>query len=131
MNESDGVKSAFTELCANGFRVDGLAPLDLDFFGIFAAALSDAIPLIRESTAAEVEDFFLNEVPDAAFHDAPSGRGGEEDRTLGSDDLADTGLDGGVEFFEVSSTVADGWASHGGVGFWSNIDWSGDEKLRF
>lgn len=79
VNEGDGVEAAFGELGAHGFGVDGLAPLDLDFLGFFAAALGDAIPFIGEGTAAEVKNFLLGEVAKSAFHNSPSRGGVEED----------------------------------------------------
>ena len=125
VNEGDGVEAAFGEFGAHGFGVDGLAPLDLDFFGFFATALGDAIPLVGEGSAAEVEHFLVGEVAEGAFHDSPSGGGVEEDGARGVGELLQAWLDGGVEFFEVGATVADGGSAHGGVGFGGYVNGSG------
>ena len=46
MDESHGVESAFRELGADGFGIDGMAPLGLDGFCLEAAFLGDVEPLV-------------------------------------------------------------------------------------
>ena len=129
VNEGDGVKTAFGQFCANRFRVDRLAPFDLNLFRFHSAALGHAEPFIGKGPAAKIENLGFHEVSNAPLHHAPGGRGGKEDRAGSPDDLADPGLDGSIKIFEVGTAVADGGAGHGGVGFRSNIDGTWDEEL--
>ena len=49
--------------------------VDLQAFGVFAAALRDIQPFVRERAAHAVEDFFRDEIANGAFHHAPGRRG--------------------------------------------------------
>ena len=129
VDEGDGVETAFGQFFVDHFRQDGLAPFHLQGFGLFAAAFADVEPLVGERTAHAVEDFFLHEVAQRAFHHAPSGGGAEVDGAGGAEEGLQAGVDGFVERGEFGAAVADLRMAEGAEGFVGDFDGAGDEKF--
>ena len=126
VDEGDGVEFAGGEFGIDVGGIDRGAPVVLQGFGVFAAAAGNVDPLVGESAGAAAEYFFGNEVAEAALHDAPGGRGGEEDGLLRAEHFLETGMDVVVKRDEVLAAVANHRGGHGLVGVGRNFYRSGD-----
>ena len=116
MDEGDGVEFAGFQLGLDGLGEDGLAPFDLEFFGLFAAFEGDVVPFVRKGPVHAGEDFFGNEIAEGTFHDSPSGGGAEENGLFGEKEFLKARLDVGVEILEIFAPVADHGFGKGGHG---------------
>jgi hypothetical protein len=92
MGERVPVELAGGEGLADGFRVDGLTPVELQGLGVLAAALGDVVPLVGEGAVHAVEDPLAADVAQGAFHHAPGRAGAEVDGVLGDEHLLQAGL---------------------------------------
>ena len=113
VDEGDAVELAGGEGLADGFRVDGLAPVELQGFGVLAAALGDIVPLVGERAVHAVEHALAADVAEGAFHHAPGGARGEIDRVLGVEHGLQSRLHVIVQLDEIAGTMADHGFSHG------------------
>ena len=92
MDEGDRIEAAFGKLCADGFGIDGLSPLDLDCLRLVPAFFRDIDPLVGERAAAEAENLIADEIAEGSFHHAPCGGCGEKNGACGAEDLFQSGL---------------------------------------
>ena len=129
MDQGDGVESALGQFFVDQFRKDGIAPLDLECFGLFAASFAHIEPLVGESAAHAVEDFFLHEIAQRAFHHAPSGGGGQINGSCRAEEGLQARVNGLVEGRELGAAVADLRVAESAESFVRNLNRSGDEKF--
>lgn len=129
MDEGEGIEFAGGEFGVHLLGEDGAAPIDLEGFGLLAAALGDIEPFVGESAAHAVEDLFGDEVADCSFHDAPGGGGGEINETVGVEELLEAGLDGAIEIFKGLAAVADHGGAEGLESFFADFDRAWDVEF--
>ena len=129
VDEGDGVELTGGKFLLDHGGEDGLTPFDLQGFGLFAAALADVEPFVRERAAHAVEDFFLHEVAQGAFHHAPRRGGGEVDGAGGAEEGLQARVDGFVERGEFGAAVADLRMAESAEGFVRDFDRAGDEEF--
>ena len=75
------------------FGIDGLAPVELQFLGVLAAAQRDVVPLVGERAVGAVEDSLFANVSDCALHHAPGARGAQIYGVFREEQLLEVGLD--------------------------------------
>ena len=129
MNECHHIDVSLREPRLEQLRSDRLAPLNLKFLCIVAAAFGDIIPFIRKSTRHAGEYFALHKIAKRTFHHSPSGGSGNKDRLLCRDQLLKTRLHGSIEFFEIIATMSDHWATKCLKGFLGDLHGSRTEEF--
>jgi hypothetical protein len=97
-----------------------MSPLKL--LRLVAATLGNIIPFVGEGTGHAVENLALHEIAERSLHDSPSGGGGDIDGPGGLEELLKSGLDGGVEFFEIVAAMADHRLAEGLESFFGNLN---------
>jgi hypothetical protein len=129
VDQSKCVELAGGEFGVDLFGANRRTPFDLESFGLFAAALGDIEPLVREGAAHAVENLLRDEVADGAFHHAPGGGGAEIDQLLGVEQGLQLGLHFGVKIFKALAAMTDHRGSKSAKGFLAYFD--GSRNVQF
>src|SRR4051812_12434799 len=107
VDESEGIELAAGQPGVDLFGANGRAPLDLQCFRAFAAALGHVQPLIRKRAAHAAEHFFRDQIADRSLHHSPSGRGAQVNETIGIKKLLKLRLNFRVQILKALAAVTD------------------------
>ena len=77
MNQRNRIVLPGRQLDPKRGGIDGLAPFKTEAAGGETAALGDIEPFVGEGSIHAAQNFFLHEVAEGSFHDAPSAAGAE------------------------------------------------------
>jgi hypothetical protein len=94
------------------------------------AGLGDLVPALGKGAVHEVQNLLFHAVPHRGLHHARGGRGEDENRLLGVQELFELRLELGIELAELRGAVVDLRSSHGLKDLRSNLNRPGNKKLH-